>query len=746
MSKELVDNNKTSGPFRSAKESERIRLAVIANDVKTLDTLLIDKESASLCFGRFPILSLAYLYSAHKVIRKYEKVLSKVKEYIQVEEYFEDYLLFKKKAKKSLRLYLNGQIITPIEMSALLCDSQGVKTHLASTQNLDRVKKIYRLTHNVEVKKSGNSIVVPRSKKPTFTQLMAVISIICICAVCMTGCLVSMDVVPELLGGKGDADSPIKILSTDLLELALKENNRYYTLESDLTIDASSWSSSECKIHVDGKGHTLTINGTRTTALFEKLSGSLVNTNLVFTNVGNELPKNSAFFVNSLSGKLENVSFAFKDLNLTATTEGALGIYVSTGNIANVSLEANGTINEVSALEEALLGTLLYKNVGIIDGCNVKYNFTITGDAKLGNSTTDATSYGDAVFGGIVGINNATIKNGKVLEGSSLVTDTLDVGGIAVENSDKATITQSVNNATLTQSTASSFWSPNIGGITMRNYGKIISSTNNGAISAVTTQKDQNTSIILGGITTVNSGTIDKSVNNGSVTATMEVGILNVGGIGYLNEGTISNTTNNGAVSATITTTEAYSFEHHIAGGLAVNNGTLSYFKNTGAITSQTSKESTTFIGGAVSLNNHASATIDHAQNTGNVTANTTNTETKKVFVGGITAYLKGKLTNSFNIGKFATTSEDGTIVAGGIIGFTEIQGYSGYNSYSPMYEWSKNYYLHNEGYEVGVGNYYVYEIDPFFNVIVNRFYAEGEDVGATPSDIDTIKNSGIYW
>ena len=116
------------------------------------------------------------------------------------------------------------------------------------------------------------------------------------------------------------------------------------------------------------------------------------------------------------------------------------------------------------------------------------------------------------------------------------------------------------------------------------------------------------------------------------------------------------------------------------------------------------------------------------------------------MFVGGITAYLKGKLTNSFNLGKFATTSEDGTIVAGGIIGFTEIQGYSGYNSYSPMYEWSKNYYLHNEGYEVGVGNYYVYEIDPFFNVIVNRFYAEGEDVGATPSDIDTIKNSGIYW
>ncbi|MBR2480407.1 MAG: hypothetical protein IKB56_03775 [Clostridia bacterium] len=725
---------------------ELIRRAVIEDDVKSLEKLLVDKESFSLAFGRFPILSLAYLYSSYKVVKKYEKILSGIKEYNRVEENYEDYLLFKKRAKKSLRLYLNNQIVTPIEMGAVLCDSQSVSIHLKETQNIDRVKKIYRLTHNVAVKKKGNSFVVPRSKKPNHTQLVAVLTIICICAVFLSGAIVAMEAVPPLLGGDGTIDNPIKILSTSLFELALNENDRYYTLESNLTIDADKWTKKDFKIHLNGQGNTLTIKGARDSALIEKLSGSLINTKIVFTEVSNELPLNSAYFVNSVSGKIENVSFYFEDLALTVKSEGALVAYVSTGTFSNIDLIANGNINEVSALEETIIGTLLYKNVGIISDCNVKYNLNVTGDAKEGRNDSNATTYGDAVFGGIVGINNATIKNSTVVEGSSLSTDTLDVGGIAVENVDKATITSVTNYASLTQSTDSSFWSPNIGGITMRNYGKITSSINHGNIKGSTTQTDNTTAIILGGITTINSGTIDKCVNNGSITGDMVYGHLNLGGMGYLNEGTISNCTNNGAVSGTTTTTKDDALEQHVAGGLAVNNGTLSYFKNTGNITSATTSGGLTFVGGAVAINNDANASIENTQNLGKITANTTITETKAVFVGGISAYMKGSLTNSFNLGSFTTTSEEGTVIAGGIIGFTEIQGYYGYNNYAPAYNWAKNYYLSDNGFSVGVGNYYVYEYDPFFHTIVKQYYAEGEDVGATPSDLESIKNSGVYW
>ena len=748
---EIMDNrlvtDKNASYTKSAQDKwEQIRLATISNDVKTLEKLLVDKESASLSFGRFPILSLAYLYSSYKVIRKYEKALSSIKEYVQVEENFDDYLLFKKKAKKSLRLYLNGQIITPIEMSAILCDSQGVSAHLNQKENLDRVRKIYRLTHNLEVKKSGNSIIVPRSKKPSFTQLIAVLCIVAVCVVFLSGAIVSMEIVPHILGGDGTTDAPIKILSTHLLELALDETNRYYTLENDLTIDATKWDKTEFKIHLDGQGRTITISGNRSSAFIDKFSGSIVNAKIVFTDLASDMPLNSAYFAKTVSGKIENVEFSFPDINLTAKSEGALVSYLSTGNFSGIKVNVNGVINEVSASEETLLGTLLYENRGIIDGCNVKYNLDITGDASQGSNQNQATNYGDAVFGGIVAKNSATIRNSNVLEGSTLNSNTVDVGGIAVENADKATITSVNNYATLTQTTPSLYWSPNVGGITMRNYGKISLATNHGAISATTTQDQQNTAIILGGVTTVNSGTIDNCLNSANITGTLEYGILNVGGIGYVNEGTVTNTTNTGNVSATITTAKEDSFEHHVSGGFAVNNGTLSYFKNTGNVNSQTSSGSIAFVGGAVGLNNHENAIILNCQSSGNITANTTQKDNKAVFVGGISAYLKGSVKNSFNTGSFITSSEEGSVIAGGIIGFTEVQAYSGQAVASPIYEWSNNYYVNDKGYNVGVGNYYVYELDPFFNMVVRRYYAEGSDEGATPTDFESIKNSGVYW
>lgn len=748
MAKALWQAERQSTRRYDASKAEKIRLAVIGNDAKTLEKLLTDKESFSLSFGRFPLLSLAYLYSAHKVIKKFESKLSKIDEYVKVDENAEDYLAFKKRAGKSLRLYLNEQIITPLEMSAVLSDNYGVRMNLENnTQNLDRVKKIYRLTHDVEVKPKGNSIVVPRSKKPHFIELVAVFVIIAVCLVFAGGAIASLEVVPLILGGEGTENAPIKIISSNLFELALEESNRYYTLEDDITLESASLSNTDCKIHIDGQGHTLRVKASDT-ALFNKIAGSIKNLNVVFVDPPEELPKNSAFFANSISGKVENVEVTWENFNLTAKSEGAFFAHTSTGTLSNVRLSIDGNINEVSELEETVIGTLLYKNAGIVENCNVKYNLSLCGDAVASNGEESAGAFGDAVFGGIVGINVGTLNNSTVEIGSSLTTNTLDVGGIAVENVDKATISGVTNNATLTQTTSSSYWSPNIGGITMRNYGKITSSQNNGVITASTTQTENNTSIIIGGITTTNSGTIDKCVNLGDITGVVEYGTLNVGGIGYLNEGIVTNSTNKGKIDVKITTTKESQtslFEHHIGGAFAVNNGSLSYFTNKGEIISKSSGVSTSFIGGATGLNNSENSLVEYAQNEGKITVEVSGTSVRSAFVGGISAYLKGSLTKSINLGSLSLTAEEDVVVAGGIIGFTEIRGYSGYNAYEPIYEWSNNTYLSDVGYEVGVGNYFVYELDPFFNMVVSKYYAKGEDVGATPADETTIKNSGVY-
>ncbi len=745
MSKTIWQAERQSTRGYDANKAENIRLAVIGNDVKTLDKLLTDKESFSLSFGRFPLLSLAYLYSAHKVINKFENRLSKIDEYVRVDENAEDYLTFKKRAGKSLRLYLNDQIITPLEMSAILADYYGVSSNLGSnTQSLDRVKKIYRLTHGIEVKPKGNSIVVPRSKKPRFVELVAVFVIIAVCLVFAGGAITSLEVVPHILGGEGTEEAPLKIISSDLFELALGESNRYYTLENDVTLETTKIGAGDFKIHLDGQGRTLRIKGGNT-ALFNKISGSIKNLNVIFVDLPKDLPKNSAFFANSISGKVENVQVSFESFDLTAKSEGAFFAHTSTGTLSGVKLTLSGNINEVSELEETVIGTLLYKNAGIVENSSVKYNLSLFGDAKASTGEETAGVFGDAVFGGIVGINVGTLSNSMVEVGSTLVTDTLDVGGIAVENVDKATISGVTNNATLTQTTSSSYWSPNIGGITMRNYGKIVSSQNNGAITATTTQAENNTSIILGGITTTNAGSIDKCVNLGNVTGEVEYGTLNVGGIGYVNEGTTTNSTNKGKINVKITTTKESTsplFEHHIGGAFAVNNGTLSYFTNKGEIVSNSSSLSTAFIGGVSGLNNSEKSIVEYAQNEGNIVVEVSGTGIRSAFVGGVSAYMKGKLSKSINLGSLSITAEENVVVAGGVIGFTEIRGYSGYNAYEPIYEWSNNTYLSNAGYDVGVGNYFVYEIDPFF---INKYYATGEDVGATPADEETIKNSGVY-
>lgn len=720
--------------------AKKIRLAIIKDDIKALRTLLTDKECLALSFGRFPLLSLAYLYGAERVINKFEYILKGITDYIVMPEETEDYLLFKKNAGKALRLYIGGQTITPIEMAAVVGDSLGVKAHLKDTLNTERVKKIYRLTHDKEVKKNGNSIVVPRSKKPTSKQLIAILTIIIISTICLSGGLVALEMVPIALGGEGTLENPLKITSPTLFDLALADtSNRYYTLTHDITIDMQEHVSQNLSINLDLGGHTILVKGAMGSSLINKLSGSLTNGTIKFVDCGDRVPANSALLTKELTGKAQNLSIYIEDFSFTATTECGLVAHSSTGTMSDIKLFANGTINEVSALEETVIGALLYKNAGVVSDIEATLDISLTGDAKGATSDTTAGTFGDAIFGGIVGLNNATLTRAKVMDGSKIVSDTLDLAGISATNGEKATMSDVTNNATLTQSTLTSYWSPNIGGITMRNYGKLTGATNNGTIQATTNQNQQNTSIILGGITTTNTGTIDNAKNTGAISGTMLAGALNIGGIAYLNEGVVTNTTNTGNISGTVTETEALTMEHHLAGGFAVNNGSITKIKNDGDIVGSFSTDSSAFVGGVVGLNNTQTASIVSSQNNGNITVSTTQTENKMVFVGGVVSYLAGTLTDSFNTGSFTSSSSEKAVVKGAVIGFTMVQSDIMGALYKYNSDWANCYYIVEQGYSVGIGNFFV-------RGVFSQSYMDGEDSNTTATDLDTLKNSGVYW
>ena len=90
-------------------------LEAIKQDDLALFSVLTDK-SKNLLFGRFPLLSLCYLYNAKHIIKKFETELLKVTNYNLVQENVEIYQAFKKVAGKALRLYIKPNTIVVINV------------------------------------------------------------------------------------------------------------------------------------------------------------------------------------------------------------------------------------------------------------------------------------------------------------------------------------------------------------------------------------------------------------------------------------------------------------------------------------------------------------------------------------------------------------------------------------------------------------------------------------------------------
>ena len=95
------------------------------DDLNLFSTLIDGNENV--CYGRFPILSLCYLYGSKKIIKKHKKRFYKIAEYKKVDEYLEIYKAFKPLASRALRLYTNGALVTPLEMLAILGKDHFVK-------------------------------------------------------------------------------------------------------------------------------------------------------------------------------------------------------------------------------------------------------------------------------------------------------------------------------------------------------------------------------------------------------------------------------------------------------------------------------------------------------------------------------------------------------------------------------------------------------------------------------------------
>lgn len=555
--------------------------AIKSDDLKSFTSLMLSKSDLNLSFGRFPILSLCYLYKSDAILNVYEKYLTPINKFEIVPEYFEIYCKFKKYAKRSIRLFASKErVVYPIEMLGIL-DARNLlakkyKFLFKNEEILNNLQKIYNLNQNVEIIATKEKFE-SKSKKLNFKQKFIA------CFVSIVLCLFSvmsfsLMIVTKNIFGKGTAKSPIYISNEKEFKTALKNGKYYYALDEDIVLlgDVSVKSFSGT---LDGKEHTVYVSSNSNT-LIETLSGTVKNVNIEFDIEDKTFSENYAILTKNNKGNIENCSFYGEISGKFNSAEGDTYVAV-------VAAENNGTI----------------KNSAVTLNADV---------SNLGQT--------NAYLSAFAGVNRASavIDDVQTMAGK-IEADTVDLAGIAAEN--YGTISNSSNSLELSQ-TSNKEWHPNCAGISMQNYSVISNSVNYANISSestrTTAEESQEFHVYAAGIACNNYKKISNSKNHGDVSAKGDISISFVGGIVSLNvvdnEYSIENNfivceitecKSAGKLSALSTNASVY-----VGGVAAVNNAQVTYSGFDGVIQAnsnkQAEKEMIVIAGGVVGSNNKA--------------------------------------------------------------------------------------------------------------------------------------------
>lgn len=126
--------------------ANKIFTAIKSDNLVDFSSLIKGRES--ICFGRFPVLTVCLLFKAKKIIKKFKNELLNQSKFAFVVENFEIYKKFRTVAGRALRLYVQeDSIVSPVEMLAILGKDKLVKKYFKLSTNkdkiVDKLTKIY---------------------------------------------------------------------------------------------------------------------------------------------------------------------------------------------------------------------------------------------------------------------------------------------------------------------------------------------------------------------------------------------------------------------------------------------------------------------------------------------------------------------------------------------------------------------------------------------------------------------------
>lgn len=618
---------------------EKLLQAIKKDDVKAFDALMKNAQCGAYRLGRFPVLSLMYLYKSRKILSEYEASFLQIANFEELREPLEISKKFKAKAGKCLRLYLD-EIVSPLEMLLILDRTKHLKLVYPQVKPSSavkaRLKSIYSIRYSLSVKYEGDNIIMDRrplsrrEKKKIFTASVAlVLALAIIVGVPVT----TVTLMPKPVEGEVTALGQIDFGAT-----------KTYTLKQDIIIP-DNYSVEKVNCEIIGEGRKLILGKGATLG---ELNGKISNITI-------ESSGNAIFTTVAANATIRNVTV---NVNASVTSSKGIAFVALTnyGIIDGVTVNVTGRINAVATSaqvsEEVIFGGIVQTNdykynaatqsvyvTGVINNCTVNYSrFELVGEASA-----------NAEFGGVAGINNGMpyIKDGKtdVAGGyvqnctvtGEIIADTFDVAGVCVVNNHS--LYGDVNKANLYQTSSDAVWNPVVSGIVINNTFAVDKCENTGVISSVS-----------------DCGQFQTEEDH-EYTAT-------AAGIAYLNRSSsvnpfIRNSINSGEIRCSAEYRNAYA-----AGVCISSSGSIAVCKNSGAVTADADNDCDTYVGGIAVL---AYGDITKSENNGNIGANGKGT----AYAGGISAYTCAMLSYCFSSGEVKAQAKN--VCAGGIFGISDV-------------------------------------------------------------------------
>ncbi len=608
---------------------ESLLQAIKNDDTKAFAALMDKTQCGGYRFGRFPVLSLMYLYKSRKLLSAYEAQFLEITNYKVVDEPIEISKKFTAKAGKCLRLYLN-EVVSPLEMLLILDRTAHLKraypmTKVTSTAVKGRLKSIYYIKYSLGVKFEGDSVVIDR--RPLSYREKKNIMNICLCVLLAVVLFIGVPVTAVSLMPK-----PVEGEVTKLSHINFG-STKTYTLKQDIDIP-KNYKVDKVNCTINGDGYKLTVGKG---ASLGELNGSISDMTI-------ETQGDVIFKSISEKAKFQNVTLNV-NADLSAKESTAFVALTNYGAIENVTLNVSGKLNALASSDEVdseltfggivqnnsakYVGQIIYN--GIVKNCQVNYTqFELVGEANA-----------NAGFGGVAGINNGYLQNCTVT--GEITSDTFDIAGVCSVNS--GLLSKNVNEANLSQTSSDTGWNPIVSGIVMSNAYAVEKCENKGRLSSTST-----------------CGQFDVEQANEPTAVAV--------GIAYLNRGSrvtpyIKDSVNSGDVDCSAQYRKAYA-----AGVCLSSSGKIDGCKNMAAVNVKADNGNTIYAGGITAL---AFGDVSKCVNEGAIVVSGSG----EAYVGGITAQALAEISYCLSSGDITVTAQSAYV--GGITGISEVDNYSIY-------------------------------------------------------------------